>query len=179
MCGVMEVTKNLSLQKTGSKARGWLSSGLHPSDFSVYAQVKFAGYQTGFAGEPPIVNLRSGETLRRYTLPGLENGKTFAYWGANANANNIPGPFRPETWVNQPEKMYKATKTAGTAAGARYANAVYTYAMVVRCRRGSCDVLCVVCGAINDRVKRRLRQFRRREHGEGICWQKWCGSGQG
>lgn len=128
LCGVMDVAADMTLQKTGSKARGWLPSGLYANDFNAYKQVKFCAYQSGFAAVPPMVNLRAGETLRRYVQPGLEDGKTFTYWGANHNAGGIPGPYRPETWVNQPEKLYKATKTAGNGAvGARFANAVYIY----------------------------------------------------
>src|SRR5258706_5161724 len=75
-----------------------------------------------------MVHLRPGETLRRYLEPGLEDGKTFVFWGMNYNANGIPGPERSRTWVNQPERMYQSKKGTGYIVGqARYANAVYTY----------------------------------------------------
>ena len=106
-------------------SRGWLPNGLHRSD-SIFRDMKFVGYSTGYAGIPPMVYLRSGESLRRYVQPGQEDGKTFAYWGINYNAGGIPGPHRNETWVGQPEKMYKTGKRAG-GGGARYGNAVYVY----------------------------------------------------
>ena len=75
-----------------------------------------------------MVYLRSGESLRRYLKPGLEDGKTYAYWGINYLAGGIPGPERGRIWVNQPEKMYKATRNTPSRTGqARYGNAVYTY----------------------------------------------------
>lgn len=128
MVGLMEIVPDQSLVKKGSRARGWLPGGLHPSDPNAYDQHKWAGYQTGYAAIPPIVNLRAGETLRRYPAPGLEDGQTFAYWGINFNVKGIPGPERPRTWVNQPEKMFRAKSEAPYNPGqARYGNAVYTY----------------------------------------------------
>jgi len=126
MAGLLEISKDMSLLKNGSRARGWLPSGLHSSDaVGVYRTIKFAGYGTGYAGVPPIVNLRAGETLRRYVLPGLEDGKTYLYWGINKN-NGIPGPDRDLSWVGQPEKMFQARQTAAGVV-IRYGNAVYTY----------------------------------------------------
>ena len=70
-----------------------------------------------------MVHLRSGETLRRYLRPGLEDGKTFVFWGRNYDANAIPGPTRDRTWVNQPDKMYhsktKPVDTPGSDRGHR------------------------------------------------------------
>ena len=110
------------------KQRGWLVCGLHPEDGSVYADFNTAEYLAGYAGPPPMVHLRKGETLRRYFDPGLESGKEFVFWGRNYNAGGIPGPERNHTWVNQPEKMYGSKSGAGGKAGqARYGNAVYTY----------------------------------------------------
>jgi len=106
-------------------SRGWMPNGLHSSD-SIFDDYKFVGYSTGYAGIPPVVNLRAGESLRRYAQPGQEDGKAFAYWGINYNVGGIPGPFRNETWVGQPENMYKTGKRAGNG-NARYGNAVYVY----------------------------------------------------
>jgi hypothetical protein len=128
LMGLMEVNKGPASVKNSSRKRGWMPGGLHPSDPDVYRQVKWAGYQTGYAGVPPIVNLRAGETLRRYAAPGLDDDKTFAYWGLNFNTKGIPGPERSRTWVNQPEKMCGSSKGSGFIPGqARYGNAVYTY----------------------------------------------------
>jgi hypothetical protein len=111
-----------------AKQQGWLVCGLHPGDGGVYADFNTAEYAAGYAGVPPLVHLRRGETLRRYFEPGLEDGKTFVFWGRNYNAGGIPGPERAQTWVNQPEAMFQSKNGTPFRTGqARYANAVYTY----------------------------------------------------
>lgn len=110
------------------KQCGWLVCGLHPGDGGVFGSFKVAEYLPGYAGLPPTVNLRRGETLRRYLQPGLEDGKTFVFWGRNYKTGGIPGPERAHTWVNQPEKMFGSRDGTGFRPGqARYGNAVYTY----------------------------------------------------
>jgi hypothetical protein len=110
------------------RQHGWLNCGLHPQDNASYAQYQVAEYLAGYAGPPPMVHLRRGESLRRYLEPGLADGKTFVYWGRNYNVGGTPGPERSITWVNQPDAMFKSTKGAGYKQGqARFANAVYTY----------------------------------------------------
>src|SRR5256885_8790906 len=75
-----------------------------------------------------MAHRRRGETLRRYLEPGLDDGKTFVFWGRNYNTAGIPGPERSITWVNQPDAMYRSKTGAGYKAGqARFANAVYAY----------------------------------------------------
>jgi len=128
LMGLMEVSRDMSSIKASSRERGFIPAGLHPSDPAAYKRVQWAGYDTGYAGPPPMVHLRSGETLRRYLRPGLEDGKTFAYWGINYYKQKIPGPERSHTWVNQPERMYASGRNAGYRPGqARYGNAVFTY----------------------------------------------------
>jgi hypothetical protein len=110
------------------KQHGWLVCGLHPDDGGVYASYNVAEYLAGYSGAPPFVHLRRGETLRRYLDPGLEDGKTFVFWGHNYNTRGIPGPERGLTWVNQPERMYGSREGTGFHPGqARYGNAVYVY----------------------------------------------------
>ena len=110
------------------RQRGWLVCGLDSRDGGSYARYAVAEYLAGYSGPPPIVHLRRGETLRRYLRPGLEDGKTFVFWGRNYNTRGIPGPERSQTWVNQPEKMHGSrTGTQYRPGQARYANAVYTY----------------------------------------------------
>ena len=128
MLGLMEVSGDMASVKASGRQRGFIPAGLYPSDPGAYRRCNWAGYATGYAGPPPLVNLRAGETLRRYLRPGLADGKTFAYWGINYNAGGVPGPTRDRTWVNQPDKMYKSGRDCGYRVGqARYANAVYTY----------------------------------------------------
>ena len=122
--------KNLGNQKyLPEKQHGWIVAGLHPEDaFGVYTKYSCAEYAAGYAGPPPMLHLRRGETLRRIFEPGLEDGKTYVYWGQNLNQGGIPGPARPQTWVNQPEKMYQSKVSTPYKDGrARFANAVYTY----------------------------------------------------
>jgi hypothetical protein len=111
-----------------SRQHGWLVCGLHSGDGGVYQSFGVAEYLAGYAGPPPMVHLRRGETLRRYLRPGLADGKTFVFWGRNYYTGVIPGPERAETWVNQPEKMHGSRDGTGHHPGqARYGNAVYTY----------------------------------------------------
>jgi hypothetical protein len=110
------------------RQRGWLVCGLDPRDGSSYRRYEVAEHLAGYSGPPPTVHLRRGETLRRYLRPGLEDGKTFVFWGRNYNTGGVPGPERAQTWVNQPEKMHGSRTGTGFRPGqARYANAVYTY----------------------------------------------------
>jgi hypothetical protein len=110
------------------KQHGWLVCGLHPDDCVTYRKFEVAEYLSGYSGPPPMVHLRRGETLRRYLQPGLDDGKTFVYWGRNYKTGDVPGPERSHTWVNQPDRMYKSRDGAGNKPGqARYGNAVYVY----------------------------------------------------
>jgi hypothetical protein len=111
------------------RQHGWLISALHPTDApGVYTRFDSVAYLPGYAGPPPAVHLRRGETLRRYLQPGLEDGKTFVYWGHNYNRGGVPGPERDLTWVNQPEKMFGSrVGTPPTVGQARFGNAVYAY----------------------------------------------------
>lgn len=133
LLSIPEIKANLKTltnpANTPQRQRGWRVSGLHDADAAgVYGTFGSAEYLAGYAGPPPAVHLRPGESLRRYLKPGLDDGKTFVFWGMNYKAQGVPGPERSRTWVNQPEKMHGSTKGTGYVAGqARYANAVYTY----------------------------------------------------
>src|SRR5688500_15321725 len=110
------------------RQRGWRVAGLHDDDAATYDSFRSVEYFAGYAGPPPTVHLRAGESLRRYFEPGLDDGKTFVFWGRNYNTAGIPGPERSRSWVNQPEKMHGAKSTSPYKPGqARYGNAVYTY----------------------------------------------------
>ena len=110
------------------KQHGWLVCGLHPSDGNSYRKYAVAEYLAGYAGPPPMVQLRRGERMRRYFKPGMEDGKTFVFWGRNYNTSGIPGPERSRTWVNQPEKMHGSKHGTSHQNGqARFANVEYVY----------------------------------------------------
>jgi hypothetical protein len=110
------------------KQHGWLVCGLHPDDGGVYRRYEVAEYLAGYSGPPPIVHLRRGETLRRYLEPGLDDGRTYVFWGRNYGTGGIPGPERSHTWVNQPELMHGSRDGTGYKPGqARFANALYVY----------------------------------------------------
>jgi len=110
------------------RQRGWRVAGLHDEDAATYSTFACAEYLAGYSGPPPKIHLRAGEAVRRFLKPGLEDGKTFVFWGMNYKAGGIPGLERSRTWVNQPEKMYGSKNGSGHAVGqARFANAVYTY----------------------------------------------------
>ncbi len=111
--------KNLAKRTADlKKQHGWQICGLHPDDGGSYATYSVAEYLPGYSGPPPMVHLRRGETLRRYPQPGLDDGKTFVFWGRNYNTASIPGPERAHTWVNQPAKMYQSKNGAGFKPGA-------------------------------------------------------------
>jgi hypothetical protein len=110
------------------KQNGWLVCGLHPDDGGVFRDYNTAEYFAGYAGAPPMIHLRRGETLRRHLQPGLDDGRTFVFWGRNYRTAGTPGPERSQTWVNQPEAMHGSRQGAGYQPGqARFANAVYQY----------------------------------------------------
>jgi hypothetical protein len=133
LLGIQEIVPLIKTLKDPNykphRQRGWRVAGLHDDDAGgVYTSFRAAEYLSGYAGPPPRVHLRAGESLRRYLRPGLEDGKTFVFWGMNYNTANIPGPERSRTWVNQPQKMFGAKRDTGHTPGqARYANAVFTY----------------------------------------------------
>ncbi len=110
------------------RQHGWPLGGLHPDDPQAYAQFNVVEHLPGYAGPPPMIHLRRGETLRRYYEPGLEDGKTFVFWGRNYRTEGVPGPERSRTWINQPERFHGSPDGSGYRPGqVRYANAVYTY----------------------------------------------------
>jgi hypothetical protein len=129
MAEVARDWKRLTSRKFApERQHGWPVCGFDQGDATTYSAYNTAEYLSGYSGPPPLVYLRRGETLRRYLQPGLEDGKTFAFWGRNFNNGGIGGPERPQTWVNQPDKILTSTKGASFRSGqARYGNAVYTY----------------------------------------------------
>lgn len=129
LLSIAEIRRDVNRWTDRAAAKhGWLPCGLHPGDGGAFDSYRTAEYLAGYSGPPPIVHLRRGETLRRYLEPGLEDGKTYVFWGRNYRTGGIPGPERSRTWVNQPEKMYGSKDGTPHVDGqARYGNAVYAY----------------------------------------------------
>jgi hypothetical protein len=132
MLGTYDIQKDL--QKLTDRTykperqRNWPMCAYAPTHGQAYRIFGAVAYDAGYGGPPPTVRLRRGETFRRYLRPGLEDGKTFVYWGRNYQDAGIPGPCRGAAWVNQPEKFYGGLNGAGWKDGrARFANAVFTY----------------------------------------------------
>ena len=126
--------KNLTTNFPPERQHGWPVRGFDHNGFGVYTKWGTAEYAAGYAAAPPMVYLRAGETLRRYLKPGLDDGKTFAFWGFNYMTGGIPGPACNEAWVDQPERFYAGKRGEGKSDYAvphagqfRYGNAVYTY----------------------------------------------------
>jgi hypothetical protein len=132
LLSIKEISEDLKTFKNPAykpeRQHGWRVAGLHDDDAGAYSKFGSAEYLSGYAGPPPMVHLRSGESLRRYLQPGLEDGKTFVFWGMNYNTGGIPGLTRDRTWVNQPDKMFNSKTGTGYKPGqVRFANAVFTY----------------------------------------------------
>jgi hypothetical protein len=132
MLSIDEIRQGLdTLAKADHKPerqKGWPLGGLHADDPQSFAEFSVVEHLPGYAGPPPMLHLRKGESVRRYFEPGLEDGKQFVYWGRNYRVGGIPGLERSRSWVNQPEKFYGSGQGSGYHLGqARFGNAVYTY----------------------------------------------------
>ncbi len=132
MLSIAEISRDLKrltdLRFQPARQQGWPLGGLHRDDPAAYAEFNVVEHLPGYAGPPPMFVLRRGETLRRYLAPGLEDGRTFVFWGRNYRTAEIPGPERSRTWVNQPERFVGSPDGSGFRPGqARYGNAVYEY----------------------------------------------------
>jgi hypothetical protein len=132
MLSTLEIQKDLKKLTDRTyrteRQKNWPMCAYTPDHGLGYREFNSVVYDAGYSGPPPTVHLRRGETFRRYVRPGLDDGKTFVFWGRNYMDVGIPGPSRGATWVNQPEKFYGGLNGAGWKDGrARYANAVFTY----------------------------------------------------
>ena len=121
LLGIHEIQRELKTFQNPkfkpTRQQGWLVAGLHPQDASAYSSYRTAEPLSGYEDLPPMIHLRSGESIKRYLKPGLEEGETFVYWGRNYKAKGIPGPERSRTWVNQPEKMFQSKTGTGWVQG--------------------------------------------------------------
>ena len=123
LLGLDEIVKQIKTLKNPNykpeRQRGWRVSGLADEDAGgVYTEYRVAEYLAGYAGPPPTVQLRRGETLRRYLKPEpITPEGDYVFWGMNYKQAGVPGPARDRTWVNQPENMYGSKKGTGYKAG--------------------------------------------------------------
>ena len=135
MMNIEELTKVNRKQyltdRTARENRGWLPE-LYPGDGAgTYTEIKFYALLCGYAGAPPMVNLRPGETLRRFPRPGLGEGPKgrLVYWGICVDG--MDGPNRHITYLNDPAHMFNATARPrhedDPGRRARFGNAVFTY----------------------------------------------------
>ena len=107
----------------------WLVCGLHPDDGGVYRRYEVAEYLPGYAGAPPMVHLRRGETLRRYFAAGPGGRQDLRLLGPQLQHGRHP---RPGALASPGSISRRRCTSRATGAGykpgqARYANAVYTY----------------------------------------------------
>jgi hypothetical protein len=113
LLSIMEIMPDLKTLKDPKfkpeRQRGWRVAGLEDNDAGTYSTYGTAEYLAGYAGAPPRIHLRAGEKLRRYLKPGLDDGKTFVFWGRNYRAGGVPGPERSRAWVNQPFTITRPT----------------------------------------------------------------------
>jgi hypothetical protein len=123
--------KEYLTNRTAKDNRGWLPE-LYPSDGAgTYTEIGFYALLCGYAGAPPIVNLRPGETLRRFPRPGLGEGPKgpLVYWGISVDG--MDGPNRHITYLNDPARCFNATARPrhedDPSRRARFGNAVFTY----------------------------------------------------
>jgi len=110
--------------------RGWLPE-LCPGDGGGYSQTKGYAPLSGYAGVPPIIHLRPGESLRRFPRPGLGAGEkgTLVFWGICVDG--LDGPNRHQTYLTDPNTYFNATQRPRLESDpnrrARFGNAVFTY----------------------------------------------------
>ncbi len=91
-----------------------------------YSKTRWYQYNFGYNAMPIVYSLRSGETFKRYLDPGLDDGKTWVFWGRDyygLNGKPKHGPFRNVTFLDDPP-MGNNRKGRGMT---YYANGVFEY----------------------------------------------------
>ncbi len=135
MMNIAELTKvdrtQYLTKRTAKSNRGWLPE-LYPGDGAgTYQSIHVCALLCGYAGAPPVVNLRPGEMLRRFPRPGLGQGSQgpLVYWGICVDG--MDGPNRHITYLNCPDNCFNATTRPAAENNsdrrARFGNAVFTY----------------------------------------------------
>ena len=96
-------------------------------NWAVYQAITANQHYYGYSAMPIVYSLRPGETFTRYFDPGLEDGKTWCYWGRdyyNIMGKPVHGPFRNVTFLDDPP-VGNGRKGRGYC---RYGNGVFEYA---------------------------------------------------
>ncbi len=92
-----------------------------------YSKVRWEQYMFGYNAMPIVYSLRPGESFTRYLDPGLEDGKTWMFWGRDywpLNGKPKHGPYRNVTFLDDPPTG-NGRKGRGLA---YYGNGVFEYA---------------------------------------------------
>jgi hypothetical protein len=92
-----------------------------------YSPVRWQQPLFGYNAMPIVYTLRAGETFTRYLDPGLEDGKTWVFWGRdyyNIMGKPRHGPYRNVTFLDDPP-IGNSRRGRGKA---YYGNGVFEYA---------------------------------------------------
>lgn len=135
LMSIEELTKadrrQLLTNRAAQDNRGWLPELAAGDGVGTYTKISVYSLLCGCAGAPPMVNLRPGETLRRFPRPGLGAGEkgTLVFWGICVDG--LDGPNRHITYVTDPSTCFNATKRPRQENDpnrrGRFGNAVFTY----------------------------------------------------
>jgi hypothetical protein len=125
LLGLTEVQKNWrSAVKNGSRERGWLAGGLHPSDPGSYSRFKWVGYNTGYAAVPRRCGGTSGRgwrTARRtstgasITSPRTSRARTAGGRGSTSRRRCTGPRPTPPTATIRPATATPSTPTSPTS----------------------------------------------------------------
>jgi len=73
--------------------------------WDTYSKIKAYQKMFGYNAMPIVYSLRAGESFTRYLDPGLEDGKTWCFWGKDYwifNGKPKHGPYRNVTFLDDP-----------------------------------------------------------------------------
>jgi hypothetical protein len=128
---IMKIPKNELTNRKAKENRGWIPE-LYPGDGGLYySGPRFWAPLSGYVCAPPTVNLRPGESLKRFPRPGFgdSTNEICVFWGPSPDG--VVGPNRHTSYTENPNNYFNATarpKNQGVAKNrARFGNAVFTY----------------------------------------------------
>ncbi len=135
--GVLDIVKHVDAGDTE-----WLTSPKRGGPYKIAlgpAGHTLAGYKNewhvqmlfGYNGMPIVYSLRSGETFTRYLDPGLEDGKTWVFWGRDyftLGGGPKHGPWRGETFLDD----YPVGNGKKGRGNGYYGNGVFEYTVPLK-----------------------------------------------